>query len=212
MNGLTSKLKVRKASKDNSNSFANGAMSYTTSFYSQPNVSKKRSLEAVPSITTSFRTSLNSLRKKNSDVKNGSARFSHLEVPKITTPKSYQVKLNYETFKDTAGSLKGNFNQNTESLRARSNFCDFLGKKFVGYEPARSSTKSFDKVRGFAACTFQGTVRQYNEDRISIILSMKQPPENTSPYWPKVNFFGVYDGHGGNACSEFLKTRLHQIV
>ena len=31
-------------------------------------------------------------------------------------------------------------------------------------------------VKGYAACTNQGLVRNYNEDRVSIILNITQPP------------------------------------
>lgn len=27
--------------------------------------------------------------------------------------------------------------------------------------------------------------------------------------WPKCSFFGVYDGHGGNVCADFLRDYLH---
>lgn len=27
--------------------------------------------------------------------------------------------------------------------------------------------------------------------------------------WPKCSFFGIYDGHGGSKCPEFLRDYLH---
>ena len=30
--------------------------------------------------------------------------------------------------------------------------------------------------------------------------------------WPKCSYFGVYDGHGGAACADFLRDNLHQFV
>ena len=30
--------------------------------------------------------------------------------------------------------------------------------------------------------------------------------------WPKSSFFGVYDGHGGNGCSNYLRDNLHNFV
>jgi len=30
-----------------------------------------------------------------------------------------------------------------------------------------------------------------------------------SENWPKSSFFGVYDGHGGSACADFLRDNLH---
>ena len=55
-------------------------------------------------------------------------------------------------------------------------------------------------------------MRDYNEDRVSIILNINKPPERTAEVWPRCSFFGVYDGHGGAACADFLRDNLHQFV
>jgi serine/threonine protein phosphatase PrpC len=53
--------------------------------------------------------------------------------------------------------------------------------------------------------------RNYNEDRVAIILNIMKPKskEGKVDYWPKCSFFGIYDGHGGNQCAEFLRDYLH---
>jgi protein phosphatase 2C family protein 2/3 len=55
-------------------------------------------------------------------------------------------------------------------------------------------------------------VRDYNEDRVSIILNINKPIDRQSEIWPKCSFFAVYDGHGGSACADFLRDNLHQFV
>jgi len=30
--------------------------------------------------------------------------------------------------------------------------------------------------------------------------------------WPRCSYFGVFDGHGGNKCSDFLKENMHRYV
>jgi protein phosphatase 2C family protein 2/3 len=30
--------------------------------------------------------------------------------------------------------------------------------------------------------------------------------------WPHVCFFGVFDGHGGSACADYLRDNLHNFV
>lgn len=67
-------------------------------------------------------------------------------------------------------------------------------------------------VRAYAANTNQGLVRNYNEDRVSIILNIVKPEHRQHEDWPKCSFFGVYDGHGGHACAEFLRDNLHHFV
>jgi len=49
-------------------------------------------------------------------------------------------------------------------------------------------------------------VRHYNEDRVSIILNIVRP-ENKKHIenWPDCSFFGIYDGHGGDKCAEYLR-------
>jgi len=55
-------------------------------------------------------------------------------------------------------------------------------------------------------------VRSYNEDRVSIILNIVKPEHRQHEQWPKCSFFGVYDGHGGHLCAEFLRDNLHHFV
>lgn len=54
-------------------------------------------------------------------------------------------------------------------------------------------------------------MRNYNEDRVSIVVNVK-PPRNYNKKWPKVNFFGLYDGHGGSDCANYLKKNLHKFI
>lgn len=57
-------------------------------------------------------------------------------------------------------------------------------------------------VHSYAANTHNGTIRGYNEDRISAV-----PLTNDIAY-----LFAVYDGHGGNGCSSFLQSDLHNYI
>ena len=54
--------------------------------------------------------------------------------------------------------------------------------------------------------------RNYNEDRVSIILNVIKPISRKNEQWPKCSFFAIFDGHGGNKCADFLKENLHQFV
>ena len=80
------------------------------------------------------------------------------------------------------------------------------------HEPTKCSLKRNGIVRAYAANTNQGLVRTYNEDRVSIILNIVKPENRKNETWPKCSFFGVYDGHGGHACAEFLRDNLHHYV
>ncbi|CAK91867.1 unnamed protein product (macronuclear) [Paramecium tetraurelia] len=80
------------------------------------------------------------------------------------------------------------------------------------YEPTKCSNQRNGIIKAYAANTNQGIVRDYNEDRVSIILNIIKPQSRSTEQWPKCSFFGVYDGHGGAACADFLRDNLHQFV
>jgi protein phosphatase PTC2/3 len=79
-------------------------------------------------------------------------------------------------------------------------------------DPPKHSTRSNGSVKAYAACTSCGLVRTYNEDRVSIVLNITQNSAAESPAWPSCSFFGVFDGHGGTACADFLRDSLHQYI
>lgn len=57
-------------------------------------------------------------------------------------------------------------------------------------------------------------MRNYNEDRISIVLDLRNPKLNSSnPEGTKqVKYFALFDGHGGLGCAEFLRDNLHNFI
>jgi hypothetical protein len=89
---------------------------------------------------------------------------------------------------------------------------NILNLNFDKYESTRYSTKSLNLIKSFAANTHQGVVRKYNEDRVSIILNIVKPSTFKGGHWPVCSFFGVFDGHGGNKCADYLKDNLHNFV
>ena len=64
-----------------------------------------------------------------------------------------------------------------------------------------------DIIKGYAYNSSMGNIRDYNEDTItaSKIILDGQNCKNTF-------FFAVYDGHGGNGCSLYLKENLHNFI
>ncbi len=65
-------------------------------------------------------------------------------------------------------------------------------------------------IKGYSVNTYHGMVKNYNEDRVSIIMNITKP--NYKGKWPKCSYFAIFDGHGGNACSDFLKDNMHKYV
>ncbi len=62
--------------------------------------------------------------------------------------------------------------------------------------------------RAYAARTNNGLFRNYNEDRVSII--QKIYVDQTQDY--PTSFFGLFDGHSGASCADYLRDNLHQFV
>jgi hypothetical protein len=79
-------------------------------------------------------------------------------------------------------------------------------------EASRHSNKKNGYIKSYAANTHQGLIRNYNEDRVSIVLNITKPPSRSDMDWPMCSFFAVYDGHGGTRCAEFLRDNLHNYV
>ena len=89
---------------------------------------------------------------------------------------------------------------------------EILELPFNNFDQSKTSSKSMGTIRAYAANTYQGLVRNYNEDRVSIIINMNKPQDFDKKYWPKTSFFGIYDGHGGSKCADFLRDSLHKLI
>jgi protein phosphatase 2C family protein 2/3 len=41
---------------------------------------------------------------------------------------------------------------------------------------------------------------------------MGKPSNRQAEVWPECSFFGIYDGHGGSGCADFLRDNLHHFI
>lgn len=99
-----------------------------------------------------------------------------------------------------------------EQSQTRASFEQYLNISLPNYEKPTTSSKQLGHVYGFAVNTNQGLNRNYNEDRVSIILNAAWPKTHDKEIWPRVHFFGVFDGHGGDGWADFLRDNLHRFV
>ena len=65
-----------------------------------------------------------------------------------------------------------------------------------------------DFIKAYAYNTSEGNIREYNEDTITVTKINLNPKEKDD----YCHFFAVYDGHGGNGCSLYLKNNLHKNI
>ena len=90
---------------------------------------------------------------------------------------------------------------------------DKIYKKNKNFMRAKTSTKSYGVIKGYSVNTNQGIIRNYNEDRVSIVINMNQPNNYVSNLkWQKISYFAIFDGHGGNKCAEYLRDNLLKLI
>ena len=96
-------------------------------------------------------------------------------------------------------------NIDSNSLKSTIQSLNLLTKKYDYYETPKCSSKQVGPLKSFSYNTFQGLFKDYNEDRVSVCSLVKKPSSTKMKTWPKISYFGIFDGHGGEECSEFLK-------
>ncbi len=146
----------------------------------------------------------NTLETENSQISEANCSINKSSNLEISTS---QDKLKNKNIYSLIGSLKTTTNTSLLSPAAKK-----VMIPIPNHEPSKCSVKRNGCVKAYAANTNQGIVRNYNEDRVAIILNIMKPASRVNEEWPKCSFFGVYDGHGGVACADFLRDNLHQYV
>ena len=90
---------------------------------------------------------------------------------------------------------------------------DKIYNKNINFISAKTSTKSYGIIKAYSVNTNQGIIRNYNEDRVSIVINMNQPNNYINDLkWPKISYFAIFDGHGGNKCAEYLRDNLLKLI
>ena len=81
------------------------------------------------------------------------------------------------------------------------------------YPQVEFSTKEFYNISGYAANSYNGKNKNYNEDKYKAIEALEIPNiVNGMHFKSYVSYFGVFDGHGGDKCSIFLKNKLDELL
>ena len=104
-------------------------------------------------------------------------------------------------------------NIDNNQLKSNITALNLLTKKYDFYESPKFSNKQIGPLKSFSYNSFQGLFKDYNEDRVSICSLVKKPASSKMKTWPKISYFAVFDGHGGEECAEFLKNNyLNYLV
>ena len=114
----------------------------------------------------------------------------------------FNILKNYSSFEiDGIVPVQKHININSEIFK----------NKYKNFEKSKISKKDDikkeDYIKGYGYNNCLGNVRANNEDEIIITkISFNNDPNNYCFY------FGIFDGHGGNGCSTYLKNNLHKNI
>lgn len=118
-------------------------------------------------------------------------------------------------------------NKNQNKVQPKLQMQNNLGKKsatfmtvnslanlpYNAYPQAEYSSNQFFNICGYGSNSYNGKIKSYNEDMAKIIINYpKQVIINNNPISPNISYFGVFDGHGGDKCSKFLKENFDSIL
>ena len=121
---------------------------------------------------------------------------------------------------DDAATKKSNLSVSQRQMFKRSTFglniSTLSNMTFDSYPIVELSDKSFNNIAGYGGNTYNGLIRKYNEDIIKLIPDYKLTEtvknKKGEVINPKISYFAVYDGHGGDQCSKFLSQNLHNYI
>ena len=85
---------------------------------------------------------------------------------------------------------------------------DAFSKTYPDYGKCVCSQKMQGLMKSYAYNSYKGIVKNYNEDRVIVVSQIQKPQKTIHRTWPKMSYFGVFDGHGGESCSEYLKNNF----
>ena len=178
------------------------------------------------------------IKDNNTQKENNKEKSKEIEKPKEITKTDYRIKKpniqikttynNSKTTNDEIGEEKDEKEKhnNTMPNLMFSEDNDFGEMKtpiklspeiFGQYHPKfKPSTHSLDYefknsdelIKAYAYNTCEGNIRDYNEDTITATKINLNPKEKNNYCY----FFAIYDGHGGNGCSLYLKNNLHKNI
>ncbi len=84
---------------------------------------------------------------------------------------------------------------------------------YNAYPQVEFSAKPFFNISGYGSNSYNGKIKSYNEDMAKTIVNyQKKILVNNQTLHPNISYFGIFDGHGGDKCSKFLKQNLDTIL
>ena len=160
-----------------------------------------------------LQSSKNYLQNSNNSINNNID--NNIDSQKILQNNS-KMFTNNPSLNNSINNLQNNYNPLKPKDSNNLSLSRLSDLKFGNYPNVEIGTNPLFKISGYGANTYNGTVRGYNEDKLKIILEYKLKKIIKDSFGkemnPKISFFAIYDGHGGNKCSIFLQENLHDYI
>ena len=131
-----------------------------------------------------------------------------LESNKGKSPIEEYIKTKYQSSKINSKNLLNQnlIDNNDQALNSA------FSKTYPNYPECIHSQKSIGLVKSFAYNSYKGLNKPNNEDRVIVVSPIQKPHKTIHRTWPKMSFFAIFDGHGGETCSEYLKNNYLNIL
>ena len=181
---------------------------YLIDFIRDNNNKNKKTPTPTPRDTISKKNfNLNQIiqEKDNEEIIDKNIFFNDYFIQKIRFEKNNYNKLNTNKLLDIIDFIG-------EDAKRPINL-EIMNVKMNNFLPGRISSKSFGLINSYAANTNQGIDRNYNDDRVKIMINMNRPSNYPSKApWPLISYFAIFDGHNGDHCAEYLRQNLLQFI
>ena len=85
---------------------------------------------------------------------------------------------------------------------------------YKNYPQVIFSSKPFLNISGYGSNSYNGKIKTYNEDKVKIQYKVSKNfiANDGKQYQAFISYFGIFDGHGGDKCSKFLRDNLDRIL
>ena len=107
-------------------------------------------------------------------------------------------------------------NNNINNNLINKNIAELANLHYPNYPQAQLSLNPIGKISAYAVNSYHGIAKIFNEDTTKIIHDYKLnkivKDLNGNIINPSISFFAIYDGHGGDKCSNFLKEKFDTFL
>ena len=109
--------------------------------------------------------------------------------------------------KTTKVHLKNSLNKSLNEIDEKV-LNNAFSKSYPNYSECQCSQKSLGLMKSCAYNSYKGLTKENNEDRVIVVSQIQKPHKSMHRMFPKMSYFGIFDGHGGENCSEYLKNNF----